>query len=114
MPLEITKQSPVLGLESPGAGPVELERGGTLLLPLQFGFFSMVFFREDLRPSSGERASELSSIKRGERRGERVVTSAGQATKALDHFCQTRRLHYGDILTAKQQRKIRDTVQASQ
>lgn len=33
--------SPVLGLDSPGAGPVELERGGTLVLLLLLGFFSM-------------------------------------------------------------------------
>lgn len=53
---------PVLVLESAGAGPVELERGGTLVLA--FGFFSMVLGEEGLRPSSGERAAELSSIKR--------------------------------------------------
>lgn len=33
--------SPVLGLESPGGGPVELERGGTLVLVLLLGVFSM-------------------------------------------------------------------------
>lgn len=33
--------SPVLVLVSPGAGPVELERGGTLVLVLLLGFFSM-------------------------------------------------------------------------
>lgn len=33
--------SPVLGLDSPGVGPVELERGGTLVLVLLLGFFSM-------------------------------------------------------------------------
>lgn len=83
---------PVLALESVGVEPVELERGGifVLLLLFAFGFFSI------LRPNSGERASELFSIKRGE---QRVVVSAGQATKALIHFCQTRRPHYGDILT---------------
>lgn len=52
---------PVLVLESVGAGPVELERGGTLVFA--FGFFSMSL-GERLRPSSGERAGELSSIKR--------------------------------------------------
>lgn len=83
---------PVLALESVGVEPVELERGGifVLLLLFAFGFFSI------LRPNSGERASELFSIKRGE---QRVGVSAGQATKALIHFCQTRRPHYGDILT---------------
>lgn len=35
------ERSPVLGLESPGVGPVELERGGTLVLVLLLGFFSM-------------------------------------------------------------------------
>lgn len=33
--------SPVLVLFSPGVGPVELERGGTLVLVLLLGFFSM-------------------------------------------------------------------------
>lgn len=53
---------PVLVLESEGAGPVELDRGGSLVL-LVFGFFSMTL-GEGLRPSSGQRAAELSSIKR--------------------------------------------------
>lgn len=92
---------PVLALESVGVEPVELERGGIfvllLLLLFAFGFFSI------LRPNSGERASELFSIKRGE---QRVIVNAGQATKALIHFCQTRRLHYGDILTTDKPRKI--------
>lgn len=67
-----------------------------------------------LRPSSGQRAAELSSIKQ-ENRGKRAAVSAGQATKALIHFCQTRRPHHGDILTIKQTReKIRDTISASQ
>lgn len=94
---------PVLVLESAGVGPVELERGGifVLLLLLAFGFFSI------LRPNCGERASELSSIKR-------VAANAGQATKALTHFCQTRRPHYGDILTTNKPRKNRDTIQMSQ
>lgn len=38
--------SPVLGLDSPGAGPVELERGGTLLLVLLLVFFSMLVFAQ--------------------------------------------------------------------
>lgn len=33
--------SPVLVLDSPGVGPVELERGGTLALVLLLGVFSM-------------------------------------------------------------------------
>lgn len=92
---------PVLALESVGVGPVELERGGifVLLLLLAFGFFSI------LRPNSGERASELFSIKRGKRGEQRVVANAGQATKALIHFCQTRRPHYGDILTTNKPKK---------
>lgn len=94
---------PVLALESVGLRPVELERGGIfvlLLLLLAFGFFSM------LRPNSGVRASELSSIKRGK---QRVVAAAGQATKALIHFWQTRRPHYGDILTTNKPRENRET-----
>lgn len=67
-----------------------------------------------LRPSSGQRAAKLSSVKQ-KNGGKRAVASAGQATKALIHFCQTRRTHYGDILTTKQKRKItRDTISASQ
>lgn len=92
---------PVLALESDGAGPVELERGGTLVLAL--GFFSMFLSEEGLRPSSGERAAELSSIKRDKKRKMRVVRrGASQATKALAHVCRTRKLHYGDILSTKQ------------
>lgn len=109
--------SPVLGLDSLGAGPVELERGGTLVLLLLLGFFSMFVSVQwtVLRPSSGQRAAELSSIKRKNGEGKRAAVSAGQATKALIHFCQTRRPHHGDILTIKQTReKIRDTVSASQ
>lgn len=108
--------SPVLGLVSPGAGPVELERGGTLVLVLLLGVFSMlVSVQWVLRPSSGQRAAELSSIKQKNEGGKRVAVSAGQATKALIHFCQTRRPHHGDILTLKQSReKIRDTISASQ
>lgn len=101
---------PVLVLESAGVGPVELERGGifVLLLLLAFGFFSI------LRPNSGERACELSSMKRGKRGEQRAVANAGQATKALNRFCQTRRPHYGDILTTNKPRKNRDTIQMSQ
>jgi len=79
----------VLGLESPGVGPVELERGGTLLLALIFGFFSMMavvlLLQEERRPSPGQRASELSSINWENRESERVV-GAGQAAKALILF----------------------------
>lgn len=97
------RRLPVLVLESVGAGPVELERGGTLVLA--FGFFSMSL-AEGLGPSCGKRAAELSSIKRDEKRKKRVVTrGAGQAAKALAHVCQTRILHYGDILTTKQTEK---------
>ncbi len=38
--------SPVLGLDSLGVGPVELERGGTLVLALLLGFFSMFVFAQ--------------------------------------------------------------------
>lgn len=83
---------------------MELERGGALVLAL--GFFSMSLCEGGLRPSSRERAAELSSIKRDKKRKKRVVIrGAGQATKALAHVCQTRRLHYGDILTTKQTEK---------
>lgn len=100
---------PVLVLESVGAGPVELERGGTLVLA--FGFFSMSLGEEGLRPSFRERAAELSSIKRDKKWKKRDVTrGAGQATKALVHVCQSRILHYGDILTTKQtEKKIQET-----
>ena len=67
-----------------------------------------------LRPSSGQRAAELSSIKQrneGERRG---AVSAGQAAKALIHFCQTRGPHHGDILTITNREKRRDTISMSQ
>lgn len=67
------------------------------------------------RPNSGQRAVELSSIKQKHGGGKRAAMSAGQAAKALIHFCQTRGPHHGDILTTKQTReKIRDTVSASQ
>lgn len=99
--------SPVLVLVSPGAGPVELERGGTLVLVLLLGFFSMtesVQWVLVLRPSSGQRAAELSSIKQ-RNAGEGGAVSAGQAAKALIHFCQTRGPHHGDILTITNRRK---------
>lgn len=66
-------------------------------------------------PSSVQRATELSSIKQKNDRGKQAAVSAGQATKALIHFCQTRRTHHGDILTIKQpEKKRRDTISASQ
>lgn len=57
-----------------------------------------------LRPSSGQRAAELSSIKQ-RNAGEGGAVSAGQAAKALIHFCQTRGPHHGDILTITNRRK---------
>lgn len=100
--------SPVLGLDSPGAGPVELERGGTLVLVLLLGFFSMFVSVQwaKLRSSSERgRAAELSTIKLKNWRGKRAAVSAGKATKALVHFCQTRRPHHGDILTTNKPEK---------
>ena len=96
--------SPALGLDSPGAGPVELERGGILLL---LEFFSMVVpvKRGGLGPSSGQRAAELSSIKRENTRGKRTVARAAKATKARMHFFPTRRPHHGDMLTTDQGEK---------
>ena len=97
--------SPALGLDSPGAGPVELERGGILLLLLEF--FSMVVpvKRGGLRPSFGQRAAELSGIKRENTKRKRTVERAGKATKALMRFFPTRRPHHGDILTTIQAEK---------
>lgn len=81
---------------------MELERGGTLVLVLLF--FSISLW-EGLRPSSGE-THELWSIKRDEKREERlVIRGAGQAAKALAHVCHTRILHHGDILTTNKPRK---------
>lgn len=67
-----------------------------------------------MRPNSGQRAVELSSIKLKNSAGKWAAVSAGQATKALIHFYQTRRPHHGDILTTNKREKIRDTVMASQ
>lgn len=107
--------SPVLTLVSPGAGPVELERGGTLVFVL-LGFFSMFVSVQREASSSGQRATKLSSIKQKKHgRGKWAAVSAAQAAKALIHFCQTRRPHHGDILTTKQcKKKYRDTIPASQ
>lgn len=102
--------SPALGLLSPGAGPVELDRGGALVLVL--GFFSMLEAGQNVQLlglSSGQRAAELSSIKRGNGGGERGAVSAGQAAKALIHFYPTRRPHHGDILTTKHRRNEAET-----
>lgn len=95
--------SPVLTLVSPVAGPVELERGGTLVFVLLLGFFSMFVSVQREASSSGQRATELSSIKQKKHgRGKWAAVSAAQAAKAPIHFCQTRRPHHGDILTTKQ------------
>lgn len=93
--------SPVLTLVSPGAGPVELERGGTLVFVLLLGFFSMFVSVQREASSSGQRANELSSIKQ-KKHGKWAAVGAAQAAQALIHFCQTRRPHHGDILTTKQ------------
>lgn len=102
--------SPALGLDSPGVGPVELERGGTLLLVL-LGFFSIFVSVQWVvrRPSSGQRAAELSSIQQKNQKRNWTAICAGQATTALIHFWQKRRPHHGDILATKQTEKKQET-----
>lgn len=75
---------------------MELERGGTLLLALLLGFFSILVSVKFgvaaavVGRSFGLRAAELWGIKRKHGREQRAAVSASKAAKAPVHFCQTR------------------------